>query len=178
MRLANALALLVLSLVLVGTGASDAEARRGYYSKAGHRYWAKAYKRDVRRRAERRTRREARLASRPRPSVEIPTPVTRPVDLLAAPEPMLQAAPMVVAIEVGAAEALGAQLATTQPVPSPPGPALVNSITYDFDKGVKTVSLRDGATFVEDFDPHAFFRMMPEAGPSVTSSTKAAPAGR
>jgi len=51
---------------------------------------------------------------------------------------------------------------------------LVNSVTYDFEKGLKTTSLRDGATFLESFDPKAFFRMVPETMPTTTSSTVAA----
>jgi len=64
-----------------------------------------------------------------------------------------------------------ASAAFTMPLP-PPGPTLVNTVTYDFSKGIKTTSLRDGATFIERFDPQAFFRV-PTTTEVATSETPA-----
>lgn len=157
MRLATAVAMLGMALVLVGAGTTSADARRGRYDGAGQR---------VQRSSKGISHRHARRLVRERKGAALK--LKRGKAFIAAAPPADR--PIVAATSVAEVVETSVALAV-QAVPPPPGPSLVHTVTYDFERGTKTTSLRDGSLFVEAFDPNVFFRMAPDTAPSTTSST-------
>jgi hypothetical protein len=98
--------------------------------------------------------------AKPRPAV----PVAQPDPARSAPEPRpsttanLQATPQQAATPppetTGSVEAP----ISWPELPVPPAPSVLETVTYDFKKGLKHTVLRDGTVYHEAFDPKAFYR--------------------